>query len=89
MTGREWMVVLLGLCGETNGKMIEAVKEFLERMRCRYKGQTQKKFCVTCNIKIKIKQRRRRCSVLCVWQCEWLSARFIRFIKCGSKLVIL
>ena len=38
MTGREWMVVLLGLCGETNERMIEAVKEFLERMwraRCR------------------------------------------------------
>ncbi|MPC15660.1 hypothetical protein E2C01_008458 [Portunus trituberculatus] len=26
------MVVLLGLCGETNERMIEAVKEFLERM---------------------------------------------------------
>ncbi|MPD03129.1 hypothetical protein E2C01_098752 [Portunus trituberculatus] len=38
MTGREWMVLLLGLCGETNERMIEAVKEFLERMwraRCR------------------------------------------------------
>ena len=37
-TGREWMVVLLGLCRETNERMIEAVKEFLERMwraRCR------------------------------------------------------
>ena len=32
MTGREWMVLLLGLCGETNERMIEAVKEFLERM---------------------------------------------------------
>ncbi|MPC67802.1 hypothetical protein E2C01_061988 [Portunus trituberculatus] len=38
MTGREWMVVLLGLCEEMNERMIEAVKEFLERMwraRCR------------------------------------------------------
>ena len=38
MTGREWMVVLLGLCGETNERVIEAVKEFLERLwraRCR------------------------------------------------------
>ncbi|MPC70299.1 hypothetical protein E2C01_064543 [Portunus trituberculatus] len=32
MTGREWMVLLLGLCGDTNDRMIEAVKEFLERM---------------------------------------------------------
>ena len=32
-TGREWMVLLLlGLCRETNEMMIEAVKEFLERM---------------------------------------------------------
>ena len=31
-TGKEWMVLLLGLCAETNGRMIEAVKEFLERM---------------------------------------------------------
>ena len=38
MTGREWMMVLLGLCGETNERMIEAVKDFLKRMcraRCR------------------------------------------------------
>ncbi|MPC65921.1 hypothetical protein E2C01_060059 [Portunus trituberculatus] len=38
MTGREWMVVLLELCGDTNERMIAAVKEFLERMwraRCR------------------------------------------------------
>ena len=38
MTGREWMVLLLGLCGDTSERMIEAVKEFLERMwsaRCR------------------------------------------------------
>ncbi|XP_050686795.1 uncharacterized protein LOC126980697 [Eriocheir sinensis] len=40
-TGREWMVVmvlLLGLSGETNGRVIEAVNEFLESMwraRCR------------------------------------------------------
>ncbi|MPC21927.1 hypothetical protein E2C01_014931 [Portunus trituberculatus] len=31
-TGKEWMVVLLGLSRETNERMIEAVKEFLERM---------------------------------------------------------
>ena len=31
-TGKEWMVLLLGLCDETNERMIEAVKEFLERM---------------------------------------------------------
>ena len=29
-TGREWMVLLLGLCRETNERMIEAVKEFLK-----------------------------------------------------------
>ncbi|XP_050705903.1 uncharacterized protein LOC126991179 [Eriocheir sinensis] len=37
-TGREWMVLLLGLSGETSGRVIEAVKEFLEgmwRARCR------------------------------------------------------
>ncbi|KAG0698434.1 V-type proton ATPase subunit d 1 [Chionoecetes opilio] len=34
-TGREWILLLLGLCGETSGRMIEAVKEFLERiMQC-------------------------------------------------------
>ncbi|MPC93184.1 hypothetical protein E2C01_088306 [Portunus trituberculatus] len=50
------MVVLLGLCGEMNERMIEAVKEFLERMRCQCKGLLiQKKFCVFCSIKIKIK----------------------------------
>ncbi|MPC65035.1 hypothetical protein E2C01_059159 [Portunus trituberculatus] len=32
MTGREWMVLLLGLCGDKNDRMIEAVKEFLEKM---------------------------------------------------------
>ena len=31
-TGREWMMLLLGLCGETNERMIEAVKVFLEKM---------------------------------------------------------
>ncbi|MPC99238.1 hypothetical protein E2C01_094640 [Portunus trituberculatus] len=31
-TGREWRVVLLGPSRETNERMIEAVKEFLERM---------------------------------------------------------
>ena len=37
-TGREWMVLLLGLCRETSERMMEAVKEYLERMwraRCR------------------------------------------------------
>ena len=33
-TGREWMVLLLGLCGETTENMIGAVKEYLERMWC-------------------------------------------------------
>ena len=33
-TGREWMVLLLGLCGETTETMIGAVKEYLERMWC-------------------------------------------------------
>ena len=33
-TGREWMVLLLGLCRETNERMIEAVKEFLEKKWC-------------------------------------------------------
>ncbi|MPC40919.1 hypothetical protein E2C01_034493 [Portunus trituberculatus] len=34
---KEWMVVLLGLCGEMSERMIEAVKGFLEKMcaRCR------------------------------------------------------
>ena len=27
MTGREWMVLLLGLCGEKNERMIEAVRK--------------------------------------------------------------
>ncbi|KAG0724425.1 hypothetical protein GWK47_040581 [Chionoecetes opilio] len=31
-TGREWMLLLLGRCVETSGRMIETVKEFLERM---------------------------------------------------------
>ena len=30
--GDEWMVLLLGLCGETNDRMIVAVKDFLDRM---------------------------------------------------------
>ena len=33
-TGKEWMVLLLGLSTETTEAMIEAVKEFLERMWC-------------------------------------------------------
>ena len=28
-TGREWMVLLLGLCGVTSERMLDAVKEFL------------------------------------------------------------
>ncbi|MPC70151.1 hypothetical protein E2C01_064390 [Portunus trituberculatus] len=31
-TGREWMVLLLGLCKGMSVRMIEAVKECLERM---------------------------------------------------------
>ena len=31
-TGIEWMVLLLGLCEETTERMIDAVKEFLEKM---------------------------------------------------------
>ena len=31
-TGREWMVLLLGLCGDTTARMIDAVKMFLEKM---------------------------------------------------------
>ena len=31
-TGREWMVLLLVLCGETSTRMIDALKEFLENM---------------------------------------------------------
>ncbi|MPC37376.1 hypothetical protein E2C01_030850 [Portunus trituberculatus] len=37
-TGREWMVLLLGLCREMSERMIEAVKEFLKKMwsgRCK------------------------------------------------------
>ena len=30
--GREWMVLLVGLCGETSTRLIDAVKEFLEKM---------------------------------------------------------
>ena len=38
-TGRDWMVLMLGLSGESNRKVIEAVKEFLERMWCLRNGQ--------------------------------------------------
>ncbi len=31
-TGKEWMVLLLGLSGQTNGRVIEVVKELLESM---------------------------------------------------------
>ena len=31
-TGREWMVLLVGLCGETSTRMIDVLKEFLEKM---------------------------------------------------------
>ena len=31
-TGREWMVLLLGICVETSERMIDMVKEFLEKM---------------------------------------------------------
>ena len=31
-TGCEWIVLLLGLNGVANGRMIEAVKEFLEKV---------------------------------------------------------
>ncbi|MPC85400.1 hypothetical protein E2C01_080172 [Portunus trituberculatus] len=68
MTGREWMVELLGLCRETNGRMIEAVKEFLERMCVLDAGTSgvkdgaadtnarrRRNSWVTCSIKIKIK----------------------------------
>ena len=34
MTGREWMVLLLGLCGETCERVMDAVKVFLEKMWC-------------------------------------------------------
>ena len=30
-TGREWIVLLQGMCGETSERMIDAVKEFLEK----------------------------------------------------------
>ena len=33
-TGKEWMVLLLGLSTETTEVMIAAVKEYLERMWC-------------------------------------------------------
>ena len=31
-TGMECMVVLVGLCGETSERMVDAVKEVLEKM---------------------------------------------------------
>ena len=31
-TGRKWMVLVVGLCGKTSERMIDAVKEFLEKM---------------------------------------------------------
>ena len=31
-TGREWMLLLLGLCKETSERTMTAVKDFLERM---------------------------------------------------------
>ena len=31
-TGREWMVLLLGLCGDTTARIMDAVKVFLEKM---------------------------------------------------------
>ncbi|MPC94323.1 hypothetical protein E2C01_089487 [Portunus trituberculatus] len=58
-TGKEWMVMLLGLCGERSEKMIEAVKEYLERMwrarSCQSKGLALKQSQATCSIKTKIK----------------------------------
>ena len=31
-TGKDWMVLLVGLCGKTSERMIDAVKEFREKM---------------------------------------------------------
>ncbi|MPC65527.1 hypothetical protein E2C01_059664 [Portunus trituberculatus] len=54
-TGREWMVLLLGLCREMSERMIEAVKEYLERMwSCRSKGLALERSQTACSIKIKI-----------------------------------
>ncbi|MPC39330.1 hypothetical protein E2C01_032863 [Portunus trituberculatus] len=59
-TGREWMVLLLGLCSETSERMMEAVKEYLERMwrarSRRSKGLALERSRATCSIKIKIKR---------------------------------
>ena len=38
-TGGEWMVLLLGLCGDTTARMIDAVKMFLEKMWSMRRGQ--------------------------------------------------
>ncbi|MPC42475.1 hypothetical protein E2C01_036097 [Portunus trituberculatus] len=61
-TGREWMVLLLGLCRETSERMMEAVKEYLERMwqtrSSRSKGLALERSRATCSIKIKIKRSR-------------------------------
>ena len=38
-TGREWMVLLLGLCGDTTARMIDAVKMFQEKMWSMRRGQ--------------------------------------------------
>ena len=31
-TGREWLVLLLGLCGEMSARIIDTVKDFQEKM---------------------------------------------------------
>ncbi|MPC97930.1 hypothetical protein E2C01_093275 [Portunus trituberculatus] len=67
MTGREWMVVLLGLCGDTDERMIETVKEFLERMRCRYKGLTQKKLS---HVALRSRSRYKGLFFLCAFFCR-------------------
>lgn len=38
-TGREWMVLLLGLCGDTTARMIDAAKMFQEKMWNARSGQ--------------------------------------------------
>ncbi|MPC31566.1 hypothetical protein E2C01_024860 [Portunus trituberculatus] len=57
-TGREWMVLLLGLCKGTSERIIEDVKEYLERMwqarSCRSKGLALEQSQNICSIKIKI-----------------------------------
>ncbi|MPC79108.1 hypothetical protein E2C01_073621 [Portunus trituberculatus] len=53
------MVLLLGLCREKSERMMEAVKEYLERMwqvrSSRSKGLALERSRATCSIKIKIK----------------------------------